>query len=312
MAAEPCPRSPLPSKRHRWTLQDGRECEYCRRLNFEVGHPLGSERYTNAKRDRRTSGPVNSVTRRPAPVQRTADERAPVSVVPVVASVVVDESPTNPWIDLPTQPPYLLPADAAVLRPHDIQRHEIKLHHPPCPYMGDPRTAAVIFLSNNPRWNEATDRTQGDEYNRENIAGLTFQSAAGLYSLDDRFVGTGGYDYWSSSLRHLIARFGLDAIRRSVAVADWFPYPSPNLPQLNYLLPSQAYTFALVEQAARRGALVVAICGVRHWSRLPALARSLPRLRNPQQRAVSPGNLDPGVFEQICGAIQARLDVEGA
>ncbi len=161
---------------------------------------------------------------------------------------------------------------------------------------------------NNPGWTPETDETQAADYNAEMIKSLTFEDTGGFTGLDHRFLGTRGYRWWSSRLAALISRFGVERVRRSVSAVDWFPYASNRFKRPRYVLPSQAFTFRLVEQAASRRAVIVATRGLRMWvDAVPALEGRLMVTRNPQSTHISPGNCPPGVFEAICSAIEQHV-----
>lgn len=171
--------------------------------------------------------------------------------------------------------------------------------------MGDPRRAAVVLLMNNPGWTPETDETQADAYHREVIKSLTFEDERGFTGLDDRFGDARGYRWWNSRLSHLVSRFGVERVRRSVAAVDWFPYASNQFKRPEFLLPSQEFTFQIVEDAVARGAVVIATRGLRMWvESIPELDGVVMSTKNPRSTHISPGNCPPGVFDALCDAIE--------
>src|SRR4051812_28507789 len=67
----------------------------------------------------------------------------------------------NPWLDLPSEPPFVLPSDESLLRRHQDwvesgraaaqtrELHRIHLDLVPEPHLGDP-SAPVVLLNKNP------------------------------------------------------------------------------------------------------------------------------------------------------------------
>src|SRR4051812_32822101 len=163
----------------------------------------------------------------------------------------------NPWADLPPESPYIAPVDRRRMTDAAIKRYDLKLDHFPVPWLGDPRTAAVILLTFYPSWSDDTDALERGDYAEQNRLALTFRSRVPLFSLDDDFKGTPGYNYWRTRLRELIAVVGLERVRHNVAVVEWFPYHSAKKPNMREPLPSQAYSVVLVEEAIGRGAVIV-------------------------------------------------------
>src|SRR4051812_1495228 len=80
---------------------------------------------------------------------------------------------TNPWRDLPSRPPYVLPEDAPRLR----GQPGIHLDVMPCPYLGAPTGASVFVLNLNPSYTSASASYVETRYCDEWRRSLTFQSA---------------------------------------------------------------------------------------------------------------------------------------
>lgn len=223
----------------------------------------------------------------------------------------------NPWVHLPTMPPYIAPIDRSRIDDKVVAANKLPLDHHPVPWLGDPRTARVVLLTGNPRLKPA-DPPEPADYAEQNRLCLTFESRVPLFSLDDEFEGRSdtGYEYWVKNLGELIACTSLDQVRRNVAVVEWFPYHSANKPHLREPLPSAKYGFGLVKQAIDNGALIVLIRGRPEWlpeGSAPAVKALTDIERTtqfiecnaPRTGTVSRGNMPPGGFKRVCAALGA-------
>src|SRR5207302_2546478 len=74
---------------------------------------------------------------------------------------------TNPWLRLPADPPYVLPDDAAALSAEYIAQAEIRLDLLPMPFIGDPRSAPVVLLLQNPGWHPQDEHDVRDPIYRD-------------------------------------------------------------------------------------------------------------------------------------------------
>ena len=209
----------------------------------------------------------------------------------------------NPWAQLPSQAPYVLPDDDGVLRGL-AQRRNPALHLLPVPFHGDPRQASVVLLGLNPSYRPEADQDENEnaDFLQQHRLTLAFQSRVPFFNLDPVFANTGAYRYWHQRLAALIVRFGIDKIGKSVASVQWSPYRSPTFSRMPLLIPSQSYGFSLVRQAIQRGAAIVLLRSRRLWlEAVPELAQ-MPyiELKAPRNMSVSPGNMRPGAFETLC------------
>lgn len=210
---------------------------------------------------------------------------------------------TNPWAQLPSEAPYVLPEDYAVLRQLP-QPTDLALHLLPVPFHGDPRRAPIVLLGLNPSYTAEADHDENEnaEFLQQHRLTLAFESRVPFFNLDSVFADTGAYRYWHLRLGVLIARFGIDQIGKSVASVQWFPYRSPTFKRLPLLLPSQSYGFSLVRHAIQRGAAIVVLRSRKLWfEAIPELAQTrYIELNAPRNMSVSPGNMPAGAFESLC------------
>lgn len=218
----------------------------------------------------------------------------------------------NPWIDLPPRKPFLLPCDEQSIRQFNHQakqEHSIHCELLPEPYLGNPQ-AKVLLLNLNPGYDpNDIDFHQGHpsfiEANRANLNHE--QQDYPLYMLDPRFDQYPGSAWWRGKLRPLIHRYGAKKVANDLCVVEYFPYHSKRF-GFNTFVASQTYSLFLVEEAMKRGALIIQMRSKRIWQKsVPLLAhyREYYVLTNPQNPAISEGNCPHGYPE-----IVKRLNVE--
>ena len=86
-------------------------------------------------------------------------------------------------------------------------------------------------------------------------------------------------------------------------IVEHFPYASRSFDSLPEILPSQAYSFRLVGDLARRGCLVVVPRRLREWQlAVPELIerpRHIIRVRYPRSGYISPATLGEEPFARV-------------
>lgn len=219
-----------------------------------------------------------------------------------MASLANDSSPipSSPWIVLPADAPFVLPEDRLAVdifnRTADSS-HRLRVETPPEPFLGRVEAPIVVLLLN---------------------PGI---SADGIYDarlLDElreakpqsRHFYIGAANRWWDTLVRSLARDRPDADMASVLMSvEFFPYRSDSFGCGHVRLPSQAYSFTLVESAMERGAAIVIARGERHWmGAVPALAdyEDLVRIKNPRRASLSPANLEGDGYRRLLDALDDR------
>jgi hypothetical protein len=213
----------------------------------------------------------------------------------------------NPWRDLPSTPPYVLPRDQVVLDRHPDVKAGLQLDLLPAPHQGDPDSAQVWLLMTNPG-GRTNDFEVGPEFVRERRRSLTFESDFPVFSLDSRWTTHAAYRYWTRRLRHLIKAVGIDTVAHQLMIVQYFPYQSREYRPLPEPLPSQRFTFGIVRRACEQGQLMVVLCGERYWLRaVPQLSKhGYVMARSPLSGHVSPGNLGEEEFRRVLERIVGR------
>ena len=221
------------------------------------------------------------------------------------------DSHLNPWLHVPSEPPYLLPCDSQIISSynagHPNENYQVQNKVLPEPFIGK-TTAPVVLLSLNPGF---------DDGNIAEHARAGFQllirnnyrqewAAFPFYYLDPGFESR-GRQWWEKKLKPLLNMFERNCLAKSILLMEYFPYHSRRFRHASLKLPSQEYGFSLVHSAIGRKAVVVIMRAKKQWQeRIPELkayTRSFT-LKNPQNPAVSPGNCPGGGFDLIVSAIR--------
>ena len=207
----------------------------------------------------------------------------------------------NPWIDLPTLEPFVLPCDAIVL--NCAAPAHLLFNHLPVPFNGA-RDAAVVLLMLNPG---GGSKDPSADYVSQCRKRLTFESRVPFMSLDDTFAEMHGAIYWRQRLRMLIDRVGIDKVRRQLLCLQYFPYQSKTYKPLAETLPSQEFGFELCREAIRDRRLIVFMRSRKLWeSAVPELKRvEAIELKNPRSPYLTPKNIPGDGFDRIVRTLEA-------
>jgi hypothetical protein len=187
--------------------------------------------------------------------------------------------------------------------------HQYYLHDDvlPEPFVGFAH-APVVVLSNNagytdeslPLRNDAKFRTAM----RQNLAHTSL--AYPLVFLAPEFRDY-GIKWWQRKTKHLITEFGMEIVAKSILNVTYFPYISRRFGHDRLRLPSQAYSFHLVREAMKQGAVIVHFRRDDIWLYEISELKEYPlrlKVRNTQNPSLSPGNLDRN-FQKVRTPIAA-------
>jgi len=222
----------------------------------------------------------------------------------------------NPWMKLPDNAPFVLPNDAPEI--HNFNQKQIKrltkqgkppdpdknnslidLKLLPEPFLGNPQ-APVVLLNLNPGW-DSTDACwhEKEDFKQKNRDNLEHKNVPyPFYLLHPNLSQSPGGLWWRRHLRELINKVGLKAVATGVLVVELFPYHSGRF-GFKGAVPSQQYSVSLVEQAIRRGAMIVVLRAEKQWvNAVPQLAGKYHRVKSVQSAYISSNNC-PGFFQEI-------------
>ena len=221
----------------------------------------------------------------------------------------------NPWLDLPSEPPYVLPVDQeslAGLRQRIASRgrieQRISLETLPEPFIGNPDTATVMLLSLNPGGSAEDKKTHTNPEFRETIlCNLRHgKQEYPFYGLNPKFGWTGCGTWWTRHVRGLLEHSALNRqrIAQRLCVVEWFPYHSQkNGVPARSSFPSQQYSFDIVKRAIGRK-LIVGMRSRNRWRDVDSRLADVPYLKNPQAPYISPGNAGERLFNNIVEALK--------
>ena len=217
----------------------------------------------------------------------------------------------NPWLALPTQPPYVLPNDKPHLTdyakaPSDTAYH---LDLPPLPFQGRP-DAPIVLLGLNPGYSEANDenwhkKPEFLEINQRNYR-HDATSEYPLFFLNPNIEGgsfSGGQNWWHRRLKPL-RKAGYDdkLLARAFLSVQYVPYRSKSYKHNRTVLESQKYGFDLVRQAVERGALVISLRSERLWKEAVEELDGYERfyqLSNPRYPVLSEKQLGTDKYQEL-------------
>lgn len=216
----------------------------------------------------------------------------------------------NPWLDLPTSKPYIARMDEEVVRTAPKLFSHLRLEIPPDPYLGNLDKAEIILLALNPGFTESDFITfQDDEYTKQNRLNLLHRSEPSMYVLDKKFDFSGGYQWWTRILKKLITDgVPIEVLGDKLMCLQYFPYHSTTYSHIPQLLPSQQYTFHLLNKAIENGKTIVIMRSRKLWvNAVPTLKHvEFIELKNPRNPVISPNNMLLSDYNRILSSLSSK------
>lgn len=217
----------------------------------------------------------------------------------------------NPWGALPNAVPYVLASDASLLQSFNARaapNHRYDTSLLPEPFFGAVN-ATVVVLNLNPGWSpdDAAVHAQPEFAAKSRRSMAHELKPYPFLHLQPTGVTPGG-TWWRKRVRELALDVGFESVAQRLACIQFTPYHSREYSSASPRLPSQQYSFHLVQRAMARGAEIVVMRSASLWlSAVPELASyaHLHRGTNPRAPFISPGNLKLAyhvVAERLRGA----------
>ena len=215
----------------------------------------------------------------------------------------------NPWAHLSPRAPYVLPLDRPFVDGFN-NRASPGVHLDtsllPEPFVGRP-DAPVVLLGLNPGWGPRDAAAHRRSAFRKRVfACLRHEdSDVPFYYLTPGADGP-GERWWRKNLRRLLDDVPGGTLARHLLCVEYFPYHSRSFGHAALRLPSQPYSFSLVEAAIRHSAVIIQLRGARYWEgAVPELASYRRRFATHTTRSasISPGNCRDG-YPAILGALR--------
>lgn len=212
----------------------------------------------------------------------------------------------NPWLNLPDNPPYILPCDGVAIanfndRAKPDKKFDLSLF--PEPYFGSPE-ATVVLLALNPGWspNDAALHSDPDFSEQSRLSRAHSLKPYPFIHLQDKSQKTPGSIWWQRIVGPLIRATSFDVVAKNILCVQFFPYHSISFGSGLLSVPSQQYGFNLVRAAMDRHAEIVVMRSKRLWfSAIPELESypNLHKAKNPRNPSLSPGNLEGHSFDVL-------------
>lgn len=212
----------------------------------------------------------------------------------------------NPWINLKMiNNEYIAECD----RKH-IQNFRYKLKNDfklrlegfPGPYTGNPQKALVYLLASNPGHSEGEEKIYR-KYTELFLNNLTHSNVEWPFlTFCPELRYTPGGIWWTEKLQSLINVTSIETVSNYVFNAEYFPYHSKKYKYINEILPSQEYTFFLVEKAMNENKIIIIMRSEEHWY------RAVPKLKfykyktvlyNIRRPWITSGNMDSNIYNKI-------------
>ncbi len=216
----------------------------------------------------------------------------------------------NPWTDLPHTDPFVLPSDRPLIDAFNARAdplHKVQTQAIPEPFFGRFDAPVVLLLLNPGFSSDGLHIPEAPEFLRAMREYLTNGNYDHLH-LQPGASGPGAR-WWMQRMRALIAATSQAEVAGAVLSLEFFPYHSIKFAHAKVRVPSQKFTFELLEVAMLRNAVIVAARGFRFWvEAVPSLAgyHKVMRPRSSQNMSISHGNLGVTEFTTLVNAVTAR------
>lgn len=216
----------------------------------------------------------------------------------------------NPWHDLPTDPPFVLPIDHAPVREFNEKAQldkRLDLDLIPQPFLGN-RDAPLLILGANPNVRGGHAGGPVAAAIRANLS--PDPNGHSLIGLLPEFADTPNAEWWRQGCLPEVLGLGPapQELADRILSIELHGYHSKAWRRPSTPFPSQRYGFWLVEQAMARGAVIVVLACRGHWeTAVPGLStyRHFVAKQNRRSRSyrISQGNLGHEGFREVLRAL---------
>ena len=221
----------------------------------------------------------------------------------------------NPWEELICESgEWLLARDREAIRGFNSKqansKHRICLESIPEPFIGNPRTARIVFLGLNPGHSEKDiEEHRGEAFRNAILRNLRHETQEyPFYPLNPKFRKTGAGQWWTARLRYLKEACRLEECELSqrVMAIEWFPYHSEKsgLPG-KQICASQDYSRFLAKQMLQREDVqVLGMRARKRWLPWGSEFNDVPFVNSVQNPAITRNNVGESLFERILKLLQ--------
>jgi len=207
----------------------------------------------------------------------------------------------NPWQNLPSQQPFILPQDLSYIENHNQSVTENYSYHPelyPEPYAGK-LDAKIVILALNPGFSTDDEKVHKTEVYQKLWCQNIKQSIVDypLFLIHPDLSYAPCFRWWTAKLRYFIDIFELQPVAQSILEVQLFPYHSKEFKRKRGMIPSQQFAVDIVNQAMRNESIIILMRSKKIWEEyVPDLSKynNLLQIRNPRNPTFSEKNL-PGI-----------------
>ncbi len=228
-------------------------------------------------------------------------------------------SADNPWRALPVVAPFVPACDApwlpllqssAAEADNEEASAALALDLQPEPFFGPHEAPVVVLLLNPGLGKDDARQHRREDFSRALRAHLQIEGGAPHFHLLDPSRGP-GHRWWLRQVGPVLKASGcsVEQLAARLLCIEFFPYHSRSFGHAHLRLPSQRFSFALLQRAIQRGALVLCMRGYRHWcGAVPELANypGLLRPKSARSASLSAGNLGAKGFARVLRALEVN------
>lgn len=204
----------------------------------------------------------------------------------------------NPWKNLPSTQPFILPEDLSYVENHNQSVAENFRYHPelyPEPYAGN-LNGKIVVLALNPGFSPDDDKVHKSTIYQNLWNQNVKQSIVDypLFLIHPALSHAPCFRWWTAKLRYFINLFGLQPVAKSILEVQLFPYHSKEFKRNKEVIPSQSFAVNIVKQAMRNESIIILMRSRKIWEEyVPELCKykRILQIRNPRNPTFSEQNL---------------------
>jgi hypothetical protein len=217
----------------------------------------------------------------------------------------------NPWKNISEETSkYIADCDKVVIKKLDLES-KFDFSILPHPYMGDPVNAEIFLLNGNPNIgapNKGIDHKIFTKEHKDIVLNNLEHKIVDypLYGINGAFKNYFVFKWWFKHLEPIIKKIkNPQKVSKKIFEAEYVPYFSDKF--IPVTVPSQKYTFDIIERAIDNNKVIIIMRGKNEWENAIQNLNNFCNkfvLHSAQNVIISSGNLDDGKFEEIIKRIK--------
>ena len=221
----------------------------------------------------------------------------------------------NPWINMDHSEYMVHPDDKTSFEDHNSRvtsNYKFIPFLTPEPWVGNINAPIVILLANPgaTKENLAGERETNSFRKDLSIKNLSqsnqeFQH----YFLNPELKDDPGGQWWNNRLSELIEETSLQAVADSIVSLETIPYHSVSFKAPKLKIPTQDYTYEILDAAIKRNAIIIAQRQISHWQAMVPSLKGYARVyqpNSPQSAYFTSGNYPAG-FDEFVRAVKGSF-----